>query len=93
MATRYISDVPAALHDELRRLAREHGRSLNAEVLDLLRRAAARRRGAGEFARSLAEYFEEYADQPVESNVVELIREDRDRGRKPEDVMPSGVSV
>lgn len=84
MATLYIRNVPADLHDELRRLAEEHDRSLNAEILDLLRRAAKRRRGDSDFARSLAEYFEEYGDQPVESDVVALIREDRDRGHKPE---------
>jgi plasmid stability protein len=84
MATLYIRNVPVDLHEELRRLAEEHDRSLNAEVLDLLRRAAELRGGESDFARSLAEYFEEYGDQPVESDVVALIREDRDRGHKPE---------
>lgn len=54
------------------------------EVIDLLHRAAETRRWAGDVARSLAEYFEEYGDQPVEGDVVALIREDRDRGHKPE---------
>lgn len=80
MATLYIRNVPAALHDELRRLAEEHDRSLNAEILDLLRRAAERRRGDSDFARRLAEYYEQYGDQPVPvPDVVELIREGRDR--------------
>lgn len=84
MATLYIRNVPADLHDELRRLAEEHDRSLNAEIIDLLRRAAERRRGDSDFARSLAAYYEKYGDQPVDSDVVALIREDRDRGHKPE---------
>jgi plasmid stability protein len=80
MATLYIRNVPADLHDELRRLAEEHDRSLNAEILDLLRRAAERRRGDTDFARSLAEYYDQYGDQPVPvPDVVELIREGRDR--------------
>lgn len=84
MATLYIRNVPADLHEDLRRLAEAHDRSLNAEVLDLLGRAAERRRTDNDIARSLAAYFEKYDDQPVDSDAVALIRADRDRGHEPE---------
>ena len=84
MATLYVRNIPADLYDELRRWAAEHERSVNAEVIELLRCEFERRGETDDFARSLAEYFEEYGDQPVETSVVEMIREDRDRGHKPE---------
>jgi plasmid stability protein len=79
VATLYVRNLPAGLYDELRRWAEERGRSVNAEVIDLLARVAARRREDKASARSLAAYFEKYGDKPVESNVVELIHEGRER--------------
>ena len=84
VATLYVRNLPVDLYDELRRWAAEHDRSVNAEVLDVLRRERDRRRETDDAARTLAEYFERYGDQPIDSDVVALIREDRDRGHKPE---------
>lgn len=84
VATLYVRNLPADLYDELRKWAEGHERSVNAEVIDLLRRERERRRGTSDAERTLAEYFEKYGDQPVESDAVALIREDRDRGHKPE---------
>lgn len=84
VATLYVRNIPAALYDELQRWAGEHDRSINAEVVDLLRRESERRREDNEVSQSLVAYFEKYCDQPVKTSVVELIREDRERGHKPE---------
>lgn len=81
VATLYVRNLPADLYDELRRWAVEAGRSVNAEVVDILRRESERRRATDDTARSLAAYFEKYRDQPIAvPDVVELIHEGRDRG-------------
>lgn len=84
MATLYVRNLPADLYDELRGWAEAHDCSVNAEVIDILRRESEWRRRTNEFARSLDAYYEEYGDQPIKSDVVAMIREDRDRGHKPE---------
>lgn len=84
MPTLYVRNLPADLYDELRRWAEAHDRSVNAEVIDILRRESESRRRTNEFARSLDAYYQEYGDQPIKSDVVAMIREDRDRGHKPE---------
>jgi plasmid stability protein len=82
MATLYIRNVPAELYDRLKRRADRAGRSVNAEILEVLARDDAGHRQSDEFERLLAEMKAKYP--PIESNAVELIREDRDRGHKPE---------
>ena len=80
MATLYVRNIPAELYAELQRWAEQHDRSINAEIIDLLQREAARRGTTAELARSLAAYYEQYGDQPVEvPDVVELIHEGRER--------------
>jgi plasmid stability protein len=80
VATLYVRNIPVDLYEELQRWAAEHERSVNAEVIDLLRREAERRDSDDAAARSLAAYFERYADQPISvPDVVELIREGRER--------------
>lgn len=80
VATLYVRNLPADLYDELRRWAEEHGQSMNAEVIAVLRRESDRRRNDDEVARGLAAYYEKYADQPVEiPDLVELIQEGRER--------------
>jgi plasmid stability protein len=85
VATLYVRNIPADLYDELRRWAEEHERSVNAEVIDVLRRESQRRRAADEFARSLARYRKRWAGKYATGSpdAVELIRADRDRGHKP----------
>ena len=85
VATLYVRDVPPELHVELKRWAAEAGRSVNAEVLVLLAREAARRREqAGWFGRVL-ELKERVALPPDAPLPEDLIREDRDRGHRPAD--------
>jgi plasmid stability protein len=84
VATLYVRNLPADLYDELRRWADEHDRSVNAEVIDVLRRESGRRREVDEFARGWADYKAKYRGRPIDSDVVAMIREDRDRGHKPE---------
>ena len=80
VATLYVRNIPADLYEELHAWAAEQQRSLNTEVIDLLRRESERRGADGDFARSLSAYYEKYGNQPVPvPDVVELIREGRDR--------------
>jgi plasmid stability protein len=86
VATLYVRNIPADLYDDLRRWAAEHDRSVNAEVIDLLEREAVRRRDAADFARSLAAFRRRWKGEYAtgKPDAVDLIREDRDRGHKPE---------
>ena len=84
MATLYVRNIPAELYAELQRWAEHDDRSVNAEVIDLLQRESARRRRANAVRRSLDAYVETYGDQMVDVDVVQLIREDRYGGHKPE---------
>jgi plasmid stability protein len=84
VATLHIRNVPADLFEDVQRWAGEHDRSINAEVIDVLRRESERRREVEEFARRWAEHQRKYGDRPIDVDVVALIREDRDRGHKPD---------
>jgi plasmid stability protein len=80
VATLYVRNLPADLYDELRHWADAHGRSVNAEVIEILRRESDRRGQQANFAQWLAEYRRKYGDQPIAvPDVVELIHEGRDR--------------
>jgi plasmid stability protein len=84
VATLYVRNVPAALYAELQRWAAESGRSVNAEVLALLEREADERRFQdGWFERVLA-LRRKIGLSPDAPTPEDLIREDRDRGHKPE---------
>ncbi len=84
MATLYVRNLPSELYDELKRWADETGRSVNGEVLALLEREALRRRDREEFERKLAELGRRYKPLKGSLKPEDLIREDRDRGHKPE---------
>jgi plasmid stability protein len=85
VATLYVRNIPADLYEELRRWAEEHDRSVNAEVIDVLRRESERRRQDDEFALRLAAYYEKWGDQPVtDYPLIEWIREGRDRDLDPD---------
>ncbi len=80
MATLYVRDVPERLYKRLRARARRNGRSLNAEVLDILDREAVREEDAvaiTEQLRQLAHRINLPADAPKPED---LIRHDRDFG-------------
>jgi antitoxin FitA len=80
MATLYVRNVPDELYARLQRLAVDDGRSLNAAVLAFLETEVERRDRRAELDRLL----EQLASYPPVSGTELLIREDRDRGHKPE---------
>lgn len=82
MATLYVRNVPARLYAKLQKLAAQDGRSLNAAILEFLEREVADREQDAEFARALAEL--KAKNRPIVGPWQDLIREDRDRGHKPE---------
>jgi antitoxin FitA len=82
VATLYVRNVPAELYAKVQKWAAESGRSVNAVVLEILEREAARRDQHTDFERKLAEL--KAKNRPIVGPWEELIREDRDRGHKPE---------
>jgi hypothetical protein len=80
MATLYVRNVPASVYADIQRWAAESARSVNALVLELLEQEVARRDQRAEFHRRL-EALKKY---PPIHGAEKLIREDRDRGHKPE---------
>ena len=80
MATLYVRDVPERLHKRLRARARKNGRSLNAEVIEILDGVVDRDREGGFITEKLRELAEEInwpADAPTPE---QIIREHRDAG-------------
>ena len=84
MATVYVRNVPADLYERIKKRAEEAGRSVNAELLDVLERDDARRRQNDEFERKFAALKAKYPPITGPPWPEDLIREDRDRGHKPE---------
>lgn len=82
MATLYVRNVPAELYAKLQAVAADEGRSLNAAILEFLEEEVERREQRTEFERLLAELNEK--NRALVGPWEELIREDRDRGHKPE---------
>lgn len=79
VATLHIRNVPIELFEQLQRWASERDRSINAEVIDLIRRESDRRHEETDAVRALNAYFEKYCDQSVDVDVVALIHEGRER--------------
>jgi antitoxin FitA len=85
VATLYVRNVPQGLYAELQRWAAESGRSVNAEVLALLEREADDRRARdGWFDRILVLRKELGLTTNEADLMIRSIREDRDRGHKPD---------
>lgn len=79
MATLYVRDVPEKLYKRLRARARRNGRSLNAEVLELIDEALLRELTSDEITDRLAELAAEI-DLPSDAPRPEdIIRQERDR--------------
>ena len=79
MATLYVRDVPEKLYKRLRARARRNGRSLNAEVLELIDEAVLRELTSDEITDRLAELAAEI-DLPHDAPRPEdIIREERNR--------------
>jgi plasmid stability protein len=77
-----VRNIPKADYSVLRRDAKRHGRSLNAEFLAMLadkKEMARRRAGAARAMKRIDKIREEIAKKyPNQPDSVDLIREDRD---------------
>jgi plasmid stability protein len=79
VAALYVRDVPEKLYKRLEARARRNGRSLNAEVLELIDEAVLREPTSDEITDRLAE-LEAQIDLPPEAPRPEdIIRQERDR--------------
>lgn len=79
MATLYVRDVPEKLYKRLRARARRNGRSLNAEVLELIDEAVLREQTSEEITERLAELAAEIDLPPDAPRPEDIIREERNR--------------
>ena len=82
MANLSVRDIPKAVHEVLRKSAKQHHRSLNGEILEILTYHAERERSRQQLKRLLPELHrlrERLARKyPNAPDSVQLIREDRD---------------
>jgi plasmid stability protein len=78
VATLYVRDVPEPLYKRLRARARRNGRSLNAEVLEILEDVAERETDAESITQRLAELAAKINWPPDAPTPEQYIREDRD---------------
>ncbi|MDQ2981554.1 MAG: Arc family DNA-binding protein [Actinomycetota bacterium] len=79
MATLYVRDVPEKLYKRLQARARRNGRSLNAEVLELIDEAVLRELTSEEITERLAELAAEIDLPPDAPRPEDIIREERNR--------------
>jgi plasmid stability protein len=79
VATLYVRDVPEKLYKRLRARARRNGRSLNAEVLELIDEAVLRELTSEEITERLAELAAEINLPPDAPKPEDIIRQERDR--------------
>jgi plasmid stability protein len=79
VATLYVRDVPEKLYKRLRARARRNGRSLNAEVLELIDEAVLRELTSEEITDRLAELAAEIDLPPDAPRPEDIIREERNR--------------
>ncbi|MBO6577076.1 MAG: Arc family DNA-binding protein [Rhodothermales bacterium] len=81
MPTLTIRNVSPDLHDALKQLADEHGRSLNSEVLQLLERAVGQAGDADRWRQALEHWIAYQQTLPpvkiTEHEIREAIREGR----------------
>jgi plasmid stability protein len=79
VATLYVRDVPEKLYKRLRTRARRNGRSLNAEVIELIDEAVLRELTSGEITDRLAELAVEIDLPPDAPRPEDIVRQERDR--------------
>jgi antitoxin FitA len=80
--TLHVRNVPPEVYEALRARAAREGRSMNAEVISILRRSLASRRDPEDVIADLRR-FRERVQLPPEAPLPEdLIREDRDAGHR-----------
>jgi len=79
MATIHVSDVPDALYEQLGARAERHGRSLNAELLEIIDEALLRELRSDQITDRLTELAAE-VDLPADAPKPEdILREERSR--------------
>ena len=78
MATLYVRDVPERLYERLRARARRNGRSLNAEVIELLQADVGRETDAAAITRELREIAKRVKAEPDAPTPERLIRQGRE---------------
>jgi plasmid stability protein len=78
VATLYVREVPERLYKRLRARARRNGRSLNAELLEVLEDVVERGEDAEAITRRLAEIAAEITWPEDAPTPERMIREDRD---------------
>jgi plasmid stability protein len=74
-----VRDVPEKLYKRLRARARRNGRSLNAEVLELIDEAVLRELTSDEITDRLAELAAEIDLSPDAPRPEDIIRQERNR--------------
>jgi plasmid stability protein len=79
VATLYVRDVPPGLYKRLRARARRNGRSLNAELLEIIEDVVYRELDAAQITDRLAELAAEIDLPPDAPKPEEIIRRERDR--------------
>jgi len=81
VATLYVRNVPPELYEKLKRWADQSGRSVNAEVLNVLEREAERRGQRGEWFEGVLE-LRKRLNLPKEAvdDAIAAIRAHRDAG-------------
>ncbi len=82
MATLFVKDVPDELYEALKQRARANGRSLAAEVRFILQQEVPPHRSPKEVAESVRRFREKIAREGRGMSldeIVQLVREDRDR--------------
>jgi plasmid stability protein len=82
MATLHVRDVPDALYEQIKQLARARNRSLSAEVTTLLEQAVTaeeRRRSQSQLLAEAKRLRESLKWDPSYPDSVTLLREDRKR--------------
>jgi plasmid stability protein len=80
--TLHIRNVPTHVVATLKRQAKEHGRSLNAEVVEVLKDYDERHTNAEDLLRQLEEYRAEFVlpeDAPKPEDVIREARDERAR--------------
>ena len=79
VANIHVRDVPPRVHRMLKARADRNGRSVNAEILDILEEAARRERNDAKFMAQLRRFQKEWGPRrPGEPDPVDVIRRDRD---------------
>jgi plasmid stability protein len=78
----HVRNVPPEVYEALRARASREGRSMNAEVIAILRRALASRRDPDDLIADLRRFRERVQLPPDAPTPEDLIREDRDAGHR-----------